>query len=200
MNTKNKLKVGDIVECWGFADSPPKWREHTYRIVKRAYRAVVYWCERQYQKIRYGFAHEDAWSFYSHSAAWSLPRLKFLRSNLNGYPWSFMDELSESEFSGQTSFEFTKDVGADVSSGSQQKWEKVLDKIIWSMENHDKEPDAIYPPNYINKQIITKIDEMGVVYAPVDNRPFDYSLVDEHEKRVQEGFDLFGKHFRNIWG
>lgn len=182
MTRKNKPKVGDIVECWGFDDSPPKSWQCVYPMVKRAYHDVFYWCKCLYQKIRYGFAHEDAWSFYSHCATWSLPRLKFLRANLNGHPIWCVNGLDN----------------PDVDD-SHQKWEKVLDKIIWSMENHDKEPDVIYPPNYISKQIITKIDEMGVVYAPVDDRPFDYSPLDEHGKRVQEGFELFGKHFRDIW-
>jgi hypothetical protein len=194
---KKELKVGDVVEHWGFDFSPLKWYEKTYRLPKWWSRDFRYWAKRQYQKIRHGFALEESWDFYSHCATWSLPRLKHLRNNLNGHPAFLLQEADELNSTRQEHFDFIKDV--TLNKDAHKKWEEILDKIIWSMENHDKEPDPIYPPNYSHKQIITDLSDSGTSYESLDKRAIDFSPVYEHEKRVQEGFELFGQHFRNLW-
>ncbi len=108
-----------------------------------------------------------------------------------------MQEADELNSTRQEYFPFIKDV--TVNKDAHKKWEEILDKIIWSMENHDKEPDPIYPPNYSHKQIITNLSDTGTTYKNLDNRPIDFTPQYNHYKRTQEGFDLFGKHFRSLW-
>ena len=194
---KKELKVGDIVEHWGFDFSPLKWYEKTYRLPKWWSRDFRYWAKRQYQKIRHGFALEESWDFYSHCATWSLPRLKHLRNNLNGHPAFLLQEADELNSTRQEHFDFIKDV--TLNKDAHKKWEEILDKIIWSMENHDKEPDPIYPPNYSHKQIITDLSDSGTSYESLDKRAIDFSPIYKHGERVQEGFELFGKFFRHLW-
>ena len=195
--SKKELKVGDVVEHWGFNVSPLKWNEKIYLLPKFWARDFSYWSKCKYQKIRYGFAHEESWDFYSHCATWSLPRLKQLRNNLNGHPAFLLQEADELNSTRQEYFPFIKDVS--VNKDAHKKWEEILDKIIWSMENHDKEPDPIYPPNYSHKQMITNLSDAGTTYKNLDNRPIDFTPQYNHYKRTQEGFDLFGKHFRDLW-
>ena len=194
---KKELKVGDVVEHWGFDFSTLKWYEKTYRLPKWWSRDFRYWAKRQYQKIRHGFALEESWDFYSHCATWSLPRLKHLRNNLNGHPAFLLQEADELNSTRQEHFDFIKDV--TLNKDAHKKWEEILDKIIWSMENHDKEPDPIYPPNYSHKQIITDLSDSGTSYESLDKRAIDFSPIYKHGERVQEGFELFGKFFRHLW-
>lgn len=197
MNSKKELKVGDVVKYWGFDFLPLKWHEKIYLLPKWWSRDFSYWIKCQYQKVRYGFSREESWDFYSHCAKWSLPRLKHLRKNINGYPCSMMQEADELNSTQQVYFSFIKDV--KLNKDPHQKWKDIIDKIIWSMENHGNEPDPIYPTDYKHEQLIVKIDEHGPSYQCVDKRPVDFTPMYKHEERVQEGFELFGKHFRSIW-
>ena len=190
-------KVGDVVHCWGFDFSPLKWWEKLYLKPKWWARDVGYFFRKQGQRIRDGFPSEESFDFHSHCAKWSLPRLKQLRNNLNGYPMFFMEEADDLNSTRQLYFDFIKDVTV-VKTGSQ-RWEEILDKIIWSMENHDNEPDPIYPPGYDHRQIVTSVNERSTGYDVMDKRPIDWTPCVEHNKRVQEGFELFGKYFLNLW-
>ena len=58
------------------------------------------------------------------------------------------------------------------------RWEWVLDEIIWSMEQ--------VQPNYIWEEQYYDTDP-------------DYSKRDAHEKRMENGYRLFGKYFMNLW-
>ena len=194
---KQELKVGDVVKHWGFNFEPLRWWELLYMKPKWWTRDVMYFFRKQGQRIRDGFPSEESFDFHSHCAKWSLPRLKQMRNNLNGYPISFMEEADDLNTTNQLYFDFIKDVSV-VKTGSQ-RWEEVLDKIIWSMENHDNEPDPIYPENYDHRQLVVSADEHSIGYKPADERRIDWTPCEEHNKRVQEGFDLFGRYFLTLW-
>lgn len=103
---------------------------HFYRIPK--------YIKSLWFRLLNGFYPEEWFSFYYHNAKWALPRLKYLRKNLHGYP----------------------------STLTCKEWEVILDKIIWAFE-----------------QILVE-DAVG--------------KIDNYEK-VQEGLELFGKYYWNLW-
>lgn len=95
---------------------------------------------------------------------------------------------------------------------SHEEWEAVLDKMIWSFENiaTDYEEDEFYT------EVIGKIyfPEPKRDQKPYDknhwwthfgfNRSFSHMRFDsegytKHREKVQEGLNLFGKYFRNLW-
>jgi hypothetical protein len=54
-----------------------------------------------------------------------------------------------------------------------EEWTKVLDEMIWSF------------------QYLVDGEETG--------NPFDLEVMGVNAEREQKGFELFGKHFRNLW-
>lgn len=193
----NKLKVGDVVPCWGFNISKLKWWEKMYLYPRWQFNDFCYWLRKRGQSLRDGFPSEESFDFYSACAKWSLPRIKQLRDNLSGHPCFLSEEADNLDATNQYYFDFIKDV--TVNKDGFEKWKEILDKIIWSMENFDKEPDPIYPPNYDDRMVVTAVTEYGTSFNNVDERKIDWTPVHNHEKRVQEGFELFGKHFRSLW-
>ena len=194
---KKDLKVGDIVEYWGMDFGPLKFWEKLYLYPKWWFKDFFYWCKKRYQKVRYGFVLEESWDFRSYCVEWSLPRLKHFRANLHGHPSILVDDVECPEISRQQYFAFMSEM--QVKPTAHEKWEQILDKIIWSMENCDNAPDPIYPPDYQHKQIVVSVEDRGIAFKNLDDRPIDFSNVEAHEKKVQEGFYLFGKYFLNLW-
>jgi len=196
MVNKSELKVGDKVEHFGFNFPPLKWWERLYLYPRWRFNDFCYSLRKIGQTIRDGFPSEESFDFYSHCSKWSLPRLKQLKKTKYGVPTEFSNDFDNRDFTGQKYFSFYENLPHKTST---EKWDEILDKIIWSMENHDKEPDPIYPLNYDHRQIVVEVNDNYVSYSSADERKVDFTPVFEHTKRVDEGFELFGKHFRNLW-
>lgn len=140
----------------------------------------TYWLRKKKQKWTTGFPHCESYDFFSWHAKIVVPRLKMLKDNLNGCPASFGDEYS------------------DVDKGCEA-WKEIIEKMIWSFENIDKEPMPIKPENYDSRQKVTEYSDGSVSYDPLDKRKWDWTPCEEHQKKVQEGLDLFAKHYQNLW-
>jgi hypothetical protein len=108
-----------------------------------------------------------------------------------------MDEADELNGTNQYYFDFIGSV--TVKPTPHEKWEAILDKIIWSMEHYDDDVDPIYPPNWDDRQLVVGVSDKGTTFRQADGRNIDWSPCNEHNKRVQEGFDLFGRYFLSLW-
>lgn len=152
----------------GFAE--PTLLEKTKYRLSYYLSETKYFFRKIYQRFTYGFPLEQSWDFCSYHSQWVLPRLKHLRANLHGHP----NGLVEGE------------------------WEAILDKMIWSFENWENDPDPIYPENYDHRMIRTEI-EGGASFSKIDHRPIDFSPLYDHRKKAKEGFNLFAEYYMNLW-
>ena len=139
-----------------------------------------YWIKRKWQRLTTGFEHRESYDYFHWNAKMAVPRLKMLRDNLHGCPAEFASE------------------GKDVDEGVKE-WTEILNKIIWSFENIDNEPMPKKPDDYDPRHTRIEYDDGSVTYEPFDDRKWDWSEAEEHAKKVQEGLDLYGKYYLNLW-
>jgi hypothetical protein len=153
----------------------------------------------------------DTWSLDHTLSLIILPALIQLKHTKHGVPSEFVDDRTE-DYHEQTVFDFMKEDKDEVFQKGCDKWEETIDKMIWSfqqiaIEDYDnkyhhgdmkigwKETEKKYP-NPLTGQ-------MESMYEMVDENPgehwYDYEGHMLHEKRIQEGLELFGKYFRNLW-
>lgn len=59
---------------------------------------------------------------------------------------------------------------------TEDEWREALDKIIFAFENFNKDPDFEYVDGKIN-------------FAPIDAQ----------KAKIQDGLNLFSKHYNNLW-
>ena len=170
------------------------------------FRDVKYWLRKKRQKWTTGFPHEESWDFKSALASWALPRLKYMKDNLHGYPTCLIPEEKWEEISAGKEIENHGYIGRDIDEGwnireeyGMKEWNKILDKIIWSFENHDNEPMPTEPENYDSRCNMIKYDDGSTEYEHLDDRPWDWTECEAHDKKVQEGLDLFAKHYKDLW-
>jgi len=88
--------------------------------------------------------------------------------------------------------------GKSVEEGVEE-WTEILNKIIWAFENIDNEPMPKKPDDYDPRQTVTEYDDGSVSYKAFDDRKWDWSEAKEHARKVQEGLDLYGKYYLNLW-
>jgi len=153
----------------------------------------------------------DTWGLDHTLALIILPALIQLKHTKHGVPSNFVNDSAE-DYHSQATFEFMKDDKDEVFQKGCDKWEETLDKMIWSFQQIVFEDyDSKYhhgdmkigwkesPREYLNP--IT--GKMEKVFEMVDENPSEhwYDIVGHqlHEERIQEGLELFGKYYRNLW-
>ena len=186
MNKKESRKIVSekiVPKMFGDIDlSPPGWFELWFILKPRwCFQSIYYWFRKKKQILTTGFPHEQSIEFSSKLAKWALPRLKHLRDNTQGYP----SHLIEGE-------------NPDYDNGIK-KWRDILDKIIWSFENLDNEPMPTPPADYDHRCKVIKYDDGSTEYDSLDKRSWDWTAVNHHREKVQEGLDLFSKYYLELW-
>ena len=161
------------------------------------FRDVKYWFRQKLQKWTTGFPHEESWDFKSALSNWALPRLKYMKNNLHGYPSCLIPEEEWKEISAGKEI---VDEGRNIREEyGMKEWNKILDKIIWSFENHENEPMPTEPENYDSRCNMIKYDDGSTEYEHLDDRPWDWTECEAHDKKVQEGLDLLAKYYKDLW-
>lgn len=126
----------------------------------------------------------DAWSADSTLAFIIVPVLKKLKKHTHGYPSEF--EQGEDE---------------DGSKG-MAAWAAILDKMIWAFEQVNEDYEEQYYSGEVDwnsEPCADNSEFIRMVYGPNHTFKTDLEGLGAHEKRMQEGFDLFGKYYRNLW-
>lgn len=163
------------------------------------------------RKISVQIEKFDTWSLDHTLALIILPALIQLKATKHGVPGEFANVGGE-DYNEQCSFDFYKESYNAAFNEKIKEWDEVLDKMIWSfqqiaLEDYDSkyhhgkakydyvEVDKLYPNPVTGK--------MEKLYQMVDKNPdehwYDHVGHMLHEDRIQEGLELFGKYFRNLW-
>lgn len=154
----------------------------------------------------------ERWDTYSmdHTAALIiLPLLLQLKQSKMGVPSELTYRIG-GDFDDNLTFDFIKEDDREVFDKLCDKWDEILDKMIWSFQQL---VDDSYDNKYHHgntkmgwKPIEVTNPTTGVaetMYEMVDENPSEhwYDSVGHnlHNERIQEGLDLFGKYYRNLW-
>jgi mRNA-degrading endonuclease YafQ of YafQ-DinJ toxin-antitoxin module len=133
----------------------------------------------------------DTWSMDNTLTLIIEPMLKQLKETQNGHPC-----LGEH---------------ADCKGCSCEKdWNVILDKMIfafhslnndWESQYHTGEIDWVHVPidkdgNEVPRE---QAEYFRMDKGPNDTHEFDVEGWKNHDARIQEGLELFGKYFRSLW-
>lgn len=164
------------------------------------------------RKINIQIDRFDTWSLDHTLALIIYPALIQLKETKQGIPGEFVEDVGGEDWSQQESFDFYKETHNEAWETAAKRWDEVLDKMIWSFQQlieddysnlyHHGEAkydwvktERTYPNPITGKEEAT--------YQMVDKNPNEhwYDSVGHklHEERIQEGLELFGKHYRSLW-
>ena len=166
----------------------------------------------KHRKVDVKIENFDTWSLDHTLASIILPALIQLKHTKHGVPSEFTDSIG-GDFDRNLVFDFIKEDNSEVFDRLCSKWDEVLDKMIWSFLQLSIEED--YDSKYHHGKIDFSWIESDHKYTdPItgkvettwemkDENPgghwYDQIGQQEPDKRIQEGLELFGKYFRNLW-
>ena len=84
-----------------------------------------------------------------------------------------------------------------VDDTHHERWEWVLDEMIWAFEQH--QPDNDWEYQYYSGENDWQFVDGHMVKGPNHTHEVDMEGLKAHEARIQNGMVLFGKYFRNLW-
>lgn len=158
--------------------------------------------DKRKRKVKIKLDKYDTWNMDYTLALLIVPMLKQLKETTNGYPADFSSDygcVGQLTFDAD-GFKLPEDSGAEA-------WNDTLDKMIWAFGQviSDDWEDQYYTGVEDYQWKDSKFsDEDGTTYKEITNGPkhtlvCDSEGIKKHYERMQEGFDLFGKYYRNLW-
>ena len=146
------------------------------------------WFDRRTQQIKVRIDRWDTWSMDHTLAHIVLPMLVQLKATKHGAPWVDDEDVPEELRSTSAP---PKENEYDTDDFYFKRWDWVLDEMIWAFEQKCKDEwqDEFYGP-YTEP---TGDDIMGK-FEWVDR-----DGLNQHQKRMSNGFRLFGKYYENLW-
>ena len=163
------------------------------------------------QKVNVIIDKHDTWSLDHTLASIIYPALLQLKATKHGVPSEFADVGGE-DYHSQDSFDFYKESAQESFEQACKRWDDVLDKMIWSFEqllkdNYDdlyhhgkSEYDWVKTDKQFANPLTGKMED---TFQMVDKDPeahwYDAEGHKLHEEKIQEGLELFGKYYQNLW-
>ena len=137
----------------------------------------------------------DTWSMDSTLAYIILPMLKQLKETKHGTPnvddKDVPKELRSSS-APKTKNEWIADDNRDA------RWDWVLDEMIWAFSQTNKDWENEYYKELGEHHFEDTENNMSELVW--DKKPvMDNSGLKNHQKRINRGFELFGKYYCNLW-
>ena len=158
----------------------PEWVDRWADRLEPVSRAIQWVLDRVHPRVEYvKIDRWDTWSMDSTLSLIILPMLKQLKETKHGVPASFIHN---------------KDGTDRVIEEAEILWNETLDKMIFAFE-------AIKDDNYIEQFQSGEFDNAKRPGEPgwQGTYKLDRKKLKKYEDRIQEGLELFGKYYRNLW-
>ena len=157
----------------------------------------------QERKIKVRIDKYDTWSMDNTLAHIILPMLKQLKATKHGSP--FVDDEDVPEHMRHTYSKGPDDYETD-DPWVHFKWDWVLNEIIWTFENEldDSWEDQFRhgKPDFDFIHVGGEIGTDSELNEMIQRNPdywVDREGIKAYNKRMNNGFKLFGKYYRNLW-
>jgi hypothetical protein len=134
-----------------------------------------------------------------------------LKAEKHGVPAEF-GEAGGEDYLDQQSFDFYKQDASWAFEEKIKQWDVVLDKMIWSFSQiidedwESKYHHGTHETDWVESDTMHKnpiSGKMEKTFQMVDRNPdghwYDSDGHRLHMERIQEGLELFGKYYQNLW-
>lgn len=154
------------------------------------------------QKKQIRIDRQDTWNMAETLADIILPMLKQLKNTKHGSPGNmpaFNDETNHHY--PQMCFDFYKDDDSKSWDLGHKQWDEIMEKMIWSFEEICKEDrDDQFHSGHSNWTTLPAANGWSqMVKGPGHTAKFDAEGYRKYYEKIQEGLDLFGKYYMNLW-
>lgn len=132
------------------------------------------WFDRRRQKVKVRVDDWDVWGADHTLALIIVPVLKLLKEKKHGAPYTDPEDVPEELR--PTEEETSKLEAGEVDDKHFERWDWILDEMIWAFEQESKDWEA-----------------------PFFQEEFDKEGYEEYSKKMENGRMLFAKYFHGLW-
>lgn len=178
------------------------WLQSYYYCTKRVFEYPGDWyreCKWFIQRGKRGYSDRDLWGFHNYLQRVIKEGCIYLKENKHGVPCEVDDGTIPTSKDGNWT-----DAGFEK---ARKKWDKILDKIIWSFEALEKVEyrDWILVPEEKDRPRLRKFvkslnnPDEEPLFEDLPPREPTHLMTKTEMKKYNEGWDLFKKYFQNLW-
>ena len=192
-----KVYIGKYVKWWGphqlaelipFISEDTKWKIGEWLEETWVNDACDWFYSKNERKVKVRIDEYDTWSMDHTLAYIILPMLKQLKATKHGSPLVDDEDVPEH-------------MRHDGDNWIHYKWDWVINEMIWAFEQElDDESENQF---YHGEPRIEWDDIPDTDYSEMKQRNPDYWVdiegLKEYNKRIDNGFRLFGKYYRGLW-
>ena len=144
--------------------------------------------KRRKRKVKVKIDPWDSWNADRTMALIALPLLKQLQETKHGSPYVKDEDVPEHLRSCNAK---PKENEWNTDEFFHDRWQYVLQEILWSLEQHVNDDDIFYDHSKVNSEddFMDQIRSIKV----------DTEGLEEYQKRKQRGFELLGRYLNCLW-
>jgi hypothetical protein len=194
-----KVKIGPYLEWWGpyqiFAlfqkigfseDTTDRWAENS----PEWFTNLCQWIyDKRKRTVKIKIDKYDTWSMDSTLALIIIPMLKQLQATKHGTPMAMFDDMDAT-------------MDPEANDRAIEKWDNTIRHMIWSFEQLIEEEHDAFVIVEGKMDMKTYPEDEGKNCTPLRwEREYEvrWDAMAAYHERIQEGLDLFGKHYRSLW-
>lgn len=146
------------------------------------------------RKIKVIVDDYDVWGADSTLAYIIVPVLKKLKTKAQGAPYVANEDVP-------ANLHGPADVGYDIDDKHFDRWDYVLNEMIWAFEqiNYEDRENQFYSGDIDFTFTKQKDGNSLMEYGPNHTHKVDRIAQKEYEARIANGIRLFGKYYQNLW-
>ena len=162
--------------------------------------------DKKKQVIKVHIDKYDSWNMDTTLAHIVLPMLKQLKATKHGSPLVDLEDVPEEmrlinheECGQQLCLEFYNESEVIGKHDVHTRWNWVLDEMIFAFESKFNDWDDQFHSGYHDIQW-KKLDNSNsqMIYGPNDTFEWDIEGLTAYQKRIDNGFRLFGKYYNGL--
>lgn len=147
------------------------------------------------QKVSVRIDPWDTWNMDTTLAHIIVPMLKQLKATKNGAPYVEMEDVPEHLRS-------TNVDEYSVDDKHFERWDWVINEMIFAFESKLTDWENQFWKKHPKLDLTDHPEDEGKEFTPVrwlDVGECDYDGMREYEKRIANGFKLFGRYYQGLW-
>lgn len=190
----------------------PEWTEKASDYLVPISRAIQWVLDRVHPEIKIiKIDRWDSWSMDHTLSPIILPMLKQLKATKHGAPFVDDEDVPEHLRSTAPGARDNCKNEWDTDDNHFKRWDWVIDEMIfafeckvddsWEDQFRSGEHDIVWTPVDIHGNPVPKGEHKHyrMDKGPKDTYQCDYDAMQVVEKRIQNGFRLFGKYYQALW-
>lgn len=161
------------------------------------YRLLLWIDKRKKRKVQVRIDRWDTWSMDNTLALIILPMLKQLKASKHGSPLVADEDVPEHLRSTAAP---PKQNNYDTDDLHHDRWEWVLDEMIFAFNSlvDDSWEEQFHSGDGVGL-VFKKLENGMSEMVSTGTRTYDFEGRKEYQKRISNGFRLFGTYFQSLW-